>query len=739
MWEKRLEELKKRIIEANEAYYTLDDPLISDAEYDSLKRELKQLELEHPHSSTGLLEQVGYRILDGFSKVQHHIPMISLSNGFSRSDIEDFIERCQKFLGTDSVFPLCCEPKIDGLSFSATYENGFFVRGATRGDGFTGEDITENMKTIVSLPQKLAVNNPPKLLEVRGEVYMAKEDFLRLNEKSLTAGEKPFANPRNAAAGSLRQLDTAITASRNLQYFAYAVGEFSEDFNFNDQWELLRKLKSLNFSVASEIRLCSSLNEIMDFFAFLQERRHSLSYDIDGVVYKINDKNLQRRLGSVTHHPRWAIAHKFPAEKALTLIRKIDIQVGRTGALTPVARLDPVNIGGVVVANATLHNRSEIEKKDIREGDEVVVQRAADVIPQIVAVDVSKRKADSKKYNFPDRCPICGSIAKSYGDDVVVRCTGGINCSAQVVEGLKHFVSKNAFDIDGLGKKQIEKFYEEGRVRNFTDIFRLEERERPLEALYEEKHKMGRYDAKDDIAEDLFQAAEGDKHEEMDDVRGCMKSMDVYVNNYPIIPLSQSEGYGEKSLKNLFESIEKAKNITLARFLYALGIRYVGESNAKLLAASYLSIDNLLGSMRVINQRDIFGNRCGSNEYNKLCSIDGLGEKTVNAVADYFEDERNLLALEELLKFVRVKDYEENRHSKKLDGKTILFTGTLKTMTRAEAKARAEEIGARVLSSLSSKLDLLVVGDDAGSKLKKAQELGIEIKNEREWLELLND
>lgn len=715
MCEKKIEELKEKILKANRSYYVLDDPVMTDAEYDFIKSELRQLETERPEYKTGILENVGYKVLDSFSKVEHKIPMISLNNGFCKEDIDDFVERCQRFLGTDNVFPIFCEPKIDGLSFSARYENGIFVQGSTRGDGLIGEDITENLKTINSLPKKLKIENFPRILEVRGEVYMSKDDFLKLNERNQKSREKIFANPRNAAAGSLRQLDTSITANRNLQYFAYTIGEISDDFIIDNQQKLINTLKLLGFCTTKEVKLCNSVNEIMVFFDFLKETRHSLNYDIDGVVYKINDWILQKRLGAVAHHPRWALAHKFPAEQAITIIKKIDIQVGRTGALTPVARLDPVNIGGVIISNATLHNRDEIEKKDIREGDEVIVQRAADVIPQIISVNLKKRSGNSKKYVFPDICPICGSLAKSYEDDVVIRCTGGINCQAQIIEGLKHFVSKNAFDIDGLGEKQIEKFYNENRIRNFADIFYLEERENIIKKIYDENKERN-----------LFYKLET-----------MPSNHKINMNNYPNMPLYYSEGFGKKSIENLFKNINKARDISLNRFLFALGIRYIGEITTKLLAKNYISLENLLNKMQKANEKDIFNNR-SSDEYNKLCSIDGIGEKTTNAILDYFDDKRNITNIIELKNIINIENYIETKTNGKLDGKTILFTGTLTTMTRAEAKARAEENGAKVLSFISNKLDILVVGKNVGSKLKKAQELNVKTIDEFEWLESIS-
>ncbi|MDR2077605.1 MAG: NAD-dependent DNA ligase LigA [Rickettsiales bacterium] len=718
MEKKQLKELEKKILRADEAYYGHDDPIMDDAEYDKIKREFIELKSRYPEysSATNIADSVGYKVLEHFPKVEHRIPMISLSNSFSRDDILDFLGRCGKFLGMAADFEVFCEPKIDGLSFSALYENGTLTRGSTRGNGFWGEDITENLKVIKSFPIKLSSAKTPEILEVRGEVYMPKKDFLELNERNREKGEKIFANPRNAAAGSLRQLDTSITAERNLEYFVYALGESSGDFSVKSQMELLDRFSKLGFKITRETKLCRNISEIMTFFDYLREIRHSLDYDLDGVVYKINDIALQRRLGSVSHHPRWATAHKFPAEQAVSVIKKIDIQVGRTGALTPVARLSPVNIGGAIVSNATLHNRDEIEKKDIREGDEVIVQRAADVIPQIVSVNASKRSENSKKFVFPDTCPVCGSKITLCDSDVVLRCGGGINCPAQVVENLRHFVSKNAFDIGGLGEKQIEKFYREKRILKFIDIFKLAERENIITLKYEREHSKNIFMEELDIAYDNAMA------------------------DYPLMPLVYSEGFGKKSVKNLFDSIDKSRHISLDRFLFALGIRFVGEITAKLLAKNYRTLDNLLNNLKLASEKDIFGER-SSEEYKKFCSMEGIGEKTASTILDYFDEDRNIKMIVELQNILDIKIYQDNQENadSKIYGKTIMFTGTLENMTRSEAKARAEEKGARILGSVSGKLDILVAGRDSGNKLKKAQELGIKIIDEEEWNKLLED
>jgi DNA ligase (NAD+) len=720
--EEQLEKLEREILQADEAYYGHDNPTMDDAEYDRIKHKFTELKKKHPEylSSLDIENSVGYRALEHFSKVEHRVPMISLNNGFGREDILDFLERCGKFLGLAADFEVFCEPKIDGLSFSALYENGIFTLGSTRGNGLWGEDITENLRVIESLPARLISSNPPRILEVRGEVYMPKKDFLELNEENRKRGDRIFANPRNAAAGSLRQLDAAITAKRNLKYFVYALGETSDELAAESQAELLDNFSKLGFKVTEETKLCRNIDEIMTFFNYLGGIRHSLDYDLDGVVYKVNDIALQRRLGSVSHHPRWALAHKFPAEQAITTLRKIDIQVGRTGALTPVARLDPVNVGGAIVSNATLHNRDEIEKKDIREGDEVIIQRAADVIPQLVSVNIGRRLEDSRKFVFPDTCPVCGSRVTSYDSDVILRCSGGINCPAQVVESLRHFASKNAFDIDGLGEKQMEKFYREKRIVKFIDIFRLAERESVITLKYKREHGI------DIPAEELS--------------REAVQAIEKNMADYPPLPLIYSEGFGEKSVKNLFDSIERSRHIMLDRFLFALGIRFIGEVTARLLAKNYRTLDSLLRSFRLASERGSSYER-NSEEYRRICSMDGMGEKTANAVLDYFNDSRNVEMILELQNTLNIREYQDNLKSSgsKIYGKTIMFTGTLDSMTRSEAKARAEERGAKILGSISSRLDILVAGRDSGNKLKKAQELGLKIIGEEDWNRLLND
>jgi len=675
--------LKAEIAKHDSAYHTLDAPTISDAKYDELRRELEKYREEFPEFFAKDDDSVGGKTLEIFSKVKHSKPMLSLANGFSGEDIKDFILRVNRFLG-EEILDFFCETKIDGLSFSARFENGKFVRAATRGDGFFGEDVTENLKTIFGFPQELRGENLPKIFEIRGEIYMKKEDFAALNFRQEEQGGKIFANPRNAAAGSLRQLDSSITASRKLSYFVYSLGEVSPNFFCNSQAELHQKLQAFGFQTEPHSKLCHSIDEILELYQKIADCRYELSYDIDGMVYKVNEFTLQERLGFVARSPRFAIAHKFPAEKAKTEIENILIQIGRTGALTPVAVLKPVNIGGVIVARATLHNQDEIARKDVRVGDVVVIQRAGDVIPQVLEVDLSKRKFDAKNFIFPKNCPVCGSEIIKNEEDVVLRCSGGLSCEAQLKETLKHFVSKDAFDIVGLGKKQIENFFLEGRIKNFAEIFTLEEREKTAEN-----------------------------------------------------PLRTKLGWGEKSIENLFFAIKQKRTISLEKLIYAIGIRHVGESTAKLLAQHFKSFRNFLDVMLILSKHEEITLRQTQSDYSELVSIDGLGEKMVEAILDYFRDERNLKMLLDLEKQLQVEDAKQINSNSKLAGKSVIFTGTLEKMTRAEAKKKAEDLGMKVVGSISSKTDFVVAGAEAGSKLKKAAELNLKILNEDEWLELL--
>jgi DNA ligase (NAD+) len=614
---------------------------------------------------------------------------LSLSNGFSKEDINDFIEKVERFLGvkkdTQDLFSYAegseidffCETKIDGLSFCARYEDGDLKFAATRGDGQEGEDVTENVKTIRNFPHKLRGENLPKVFEIRGEIYMDKNDFFDLNKRQDELGEKIFANPRNAAAGSLRQLDSTITAARKLSYFAYGLGETSNDFKCESQAELFIKIKDFGFNVDPHSKMCRSVDEIMELYQKISDLRYQLNYDIDGMVYKVNSFALQERLGFVARSPRFAIAHKFPAEKAKTKIENIIIQIGRTGALTPVAVLQPVNIGGVVVSRATLHNQDEINRKDIRINDIVLIQRAGDVIPQVLEVDLSKRLNDSKAFIFPKNCPVCGNEVTKVEDDVVLRCSGGLSCEAQLKETLKHFVSKDAFDITGLGKKQVENFFAEGRVKSFADIFKLEEKEKTSEN-----------------------------------------------------PLKNKPGWGEKSIENLFFAINQKRKISLEKFIYAIGIRHVGETTAKMIAQHFKSYENFKEKMFLMAREK-------NHDYEEFVAIDGIGEKMAASIIDYFCDERNLKMVLDLEAELDVQDVEIKHIDSEFAGKSVIFTGTLEKMTRMEAKKRAEDLGMKVVGSVSKKTDYVVAGAEAGSKLKKAQELGVRVLNEDEWLEML--
>lgn len=675
-----LEYLAHEIAKADSAYYQNDDPYLTDAEYDRLKHRNAAIETRFPEliRADSPSKRVGSSVKNGFAKVAHTFPMLSLGDVFSINEVGDFVMSVKRFLNTADDIAFMSEPKIDGLSFSARYENGIFVRGATRGDGTTGEDITENLKTIRRLPLKLP-DGVPEVLEIRGEVYMSKADFFALNEKYAADGKKTFANPRNAAAGSLRQLDPKITAERNLSIFAYTWGEVSARC-WNSQAEFFNHLRDWGFPVNPNNTLCANLKEIEQSFNRLMEIRAELPYDIDGVVYKVNSITLQERLGFLTRTPRWAIAHKFPAEQALTRIDNIRIQVGRTGALTPVADLEPVNVGGVMVSHATLHNEDEIKRKDIRIGDTVIIQRAGDVIPQIVGVRLDKRPSAAAEFVFPDTCPVCGAHAIREEDEAVRRCTGGLSCPAQAKERLIHFVSKDAFDIVGLGDKIIEDFYQEGILRNPADIFTLESR---------------------NGGDDLFSAAQG-------------------------LHLERREGWGKKSVDNLFQAINTKRSISLPRFIYALGIRQVGTATARLLAKNYGRFTDFMQDM--INK-----------ETGKLVSIDGIGASMATDMVEFFQEPHNISIINTLLKQITVEDFVDTaRTDSPFSGKTLVFTGTLEHLTRAEAKAKALAAGAKVAGSVSKNTDYVILGTDAGSKAAKAQELDIRTLSEAEFLNMLS-
>ena len=670
------------------AYYQNDDPDISDANYDALRLRNQAIEERFPDlkRADSPSDKVGVTLESGFGKIRHSVPMLSLGNAFNVQDLEDFDTRIRRFLSLDEAETISytSEPKIDGLSASLRYEKGVFVKGATRGDGQVGEDITENLKTLKDVPLTLPAG-VPDIVEIRGEVYMAHEDFEILNRQQTEKGRKPFANPRNAAAGSLRQLDARITADRPLKFFAYTWGEMS-DMPSDTQSGMITCFDKWGFTVNPDFKVFKDVAALNNHWRDIEERRSLLGYDIDGMVYKIDRLDWQSRLGFVSRAPRWAIAHKFPAEKAITKLLDIDIQVGRTGALTPVAKLKKVTVGGVEVSNATLHNAHEIKRLDVRLNDFVVVQRAGDVIPQIVEVLIEKREGDPEEYHFPDNCPACGAQAfheiRADGEqDAVKRCSGGLSCPAQAKERLKHFVSRSALDIDGLGDKQIDEFWAYDLLRTPVDIFNLHQ--------------------KADEAPDIW----------------------LYTSG-------KNKGQLKDSLTKLFMAIEKAKKPDLDRFLFALGIRHVGETTARLLARRYKTLEGF---------RDAILSMCEGHEASKeeLASIDGVGNTMVESLLTFFAEPHNLDIINGLINVgVAPVSLPEAESNTPISGKIVVFTGTLTRMTRAEAKARAEMMGAKVSGSVSEKTDILVAGESAGSKLKKAEELGIEILTEDEWLDI---
>lgn len=672
--------LAKRMAELDKAYYQADDPLVSDAEYDALKRRNEAIEARFPHlvRADSPSKKVGAKASEDFAKVTHSVPMLSLGNIFSTDEIFEFSNRIRRFLGLDDDAELAfmAEPKLDGLSFSALYVNGEFVRGATRGDGSVGEDITENLKQIKDLPLRLVGNDIPERLDIRGEVIMNKADFFALNDEQTAAGKKPFANPRNAAAGSLRQLDPRITGRRRLSLFGYTFGETSAE-PWDSQDAFLQKIRSWGFPVNPEVRLCKTAQELADFFENLADKRPNLPYDIDGAVYKVNRRDWQERLGFVARAPRWAIAHKFPAEQAQTKLENIRIQVGRTGALTPVADLTPVNVGGVMVSHATLHNEDELKRKDIRIGDTVVIQRAGDVIPQVVRVVLEKRPADSVPFEFPTVCPVCGAHVVRDPDEAVQRCSGGLVCPAQAVESLKHFVSRDALNIEGLGAKNMAFFFDRGWIKTPSDVFTLESR-----------------------------------------VGADIRKLD---------------GWGDKSADNLFAAIRKVAAATpMEKFLFALGIREVGQATARLLAAHYLTMPAFLEQTALAQDRE-------SDAYKELLSIESIGDVIACEILDFTAEEHNRTEIDKLLNLMTVTAFVPVENDSPLAGKTVVFTGSLETMTRSEAKAKAQSAGAKVAGSVSKKTDYVVLGADAGSKAQKAAELGITVLSESEFTELCNN
>ncbi len=678
-----LERLAGEIAAHDDRYYRDDAPEISDADYDALRQRNAAIEARYPNliRKDSPSNKVGAAPAEGFAKVTHSVPMLSLGNAFSEEDVADFLDRVRRFLSlpADEVVEVMAEPKIDGLSVSARYEAGKFVMAATRGDGREGENITENLRTLGDLPETIIAKDLlgggiPDVLEVRGEVYMAKSDFQALNDRQAAEGAKVFANPRNAAAGSLRQKDPAVTAARPLRVVFYSWGEVSE-VSWETQAEFYEKLTEWGFQTNSRARLCRSLDEIMAAYSNTETERASLDYDIDGMVYKVNRLDWQGRLGQVSRAPRWATAHKFAAEKATTVLEKITVQVGRTGVLTPVANLTPVTVGGVVVGRATLHNEDYIAEKDIREGDTVIIQRAGDVIPQVVEVVPDKRPQGAQAFVMPETCPECGSIAIREEGEAAKRCTGGLICPAQAVERLKHFVSRDAFDIEGLGAKNIESFWGEGWLKSPADIF-------DVETL------TGRLDGR--------------------------------------------EGWKEKSIENLKRAIEDRREIGLDRFVYALGIPQVGQATARLLARTYGSWTALKASMADAQDRE-------SEAYADLIDIDQIGPSVADDLLGFFAEDHNQEVLRQLEAALDIQDMEvADTSGSPVAGKTVVFTGSLETMGRSEAKAKAESLGAKVSGSVSKKTDYVVAGPGAGSKLKKAEELGVAVLTEEEWADLVS-
>ncbi|HJU31696.1 MAG TPA: NAD-dependent DNA ligase LigA, partial [Hyphomicrobiaceae bacterium] len=682
-----LARLAREIARHDELYHALDAPEISDADYDALRLRNSEIETRFPDlvRTDSPSKRVGAAPVAAFGKVRHAVPMLSLGNAFSEEDVGDFIGRVRRFLGlaADEPVELTAEPKIDGLSISLTYEKGRLVQAATRGDGTEGENVTPNVLTMKQVPRKLTGRGVPDLIEVRGEIYLRHDEFEKLNAEQAAAGGKIFANPRNAAAGSLRQLDATITARRPLRFFAYAWGAASS-LPADTQFGMYESFGKWGLPLNPLMRVCRTAEEVLAFHRRMADERVALGYDIDGVVYKVNRLDWQTRLGFVSRAPRWAIAHKFPPQEATTKLLDIAIQVGRTGALTPAAVLQPITVGGVVVSNATLHNEDEIARKDIRIGDTVIVRRAGDVIPQVMGVVADKRPRGAKAYKMPETCPACGSSAVREVDertgrvDVVRRCTGGLICPAQAKERLKHFVSRNAFDIEGLGEKQIEGFYDEGRILQPADIFTLARRE---QRLPEDKR------------------------------------------------LAAKKGYGAKSIENLFKAIEARRTMGLDRFIYALGIRHIGETTARDLAKSLGTVENF----RTAAMAAVKGGR-DSEAYRDLDNIEGIGETVIDALVDFFGEPHNVKAVEDLLAQIDVQKFARvATKASPITDKTVVFTGTLEKMTRNEAKAQAERLGAKASGSVSKKTDYLVAGPGAGSKLAEAKKLGVAVLTEDEW------
>lgn len=672
--------LTKRIKKWNESYHLYDTPRVDDSEFDQARLEVSRLENLYPalKKKNKTSEKIGGNIKKGFTSVKHRAPMLSLNNVFNEEEFSQFVKRIIDFLDLSQQdaenLSFMAEPKIDGLSINLTYEKGHLIQATTRGNGSEGEDVTANILTLHHLPHKLP-QDAPEIIEIRGEVFMKKEDFLALNQKQIAKNEKIFANPRNAAAGSLRQLNPKITAERPLDLFAYAMGYSSAPSFVKTHYEWLEKLKEWGFNVNPLSHYISNIKEISPYITALAQQRAELPYDIDGVVFKINQIAQQERLGFVGRAPRWAIAWKFPAEKAITTLKEIEIQVGRTGALTPVAHLEPVNVGGVIVTRATLHNEDEIKRLDARIGDKVILQRAGDVIPQIISVVETDNPHRHPPFSFPKTCPICNALAMRAEGEAVMRCTGGLSCPAQAVERLIHFVSRAAFDIEGLGDKTIRNFFEIGLIKNPADIFRL----------HEEREK-----------------------------------------------LYHLESWGQQSVHNLLEAIEAKKEISFSHFIYSLGIRRIGERNAQLLAKHYHNFDNWRTSMFLACSE-------GSQDRETLNNISGIGPAIAEEIINFFKEEHNLNILNDLTSYIHIKQEDpltEEQNNLPLSGKNLVFTGTLTTMSRQEAKSIAERLGAHITDNVSKKTDLVILGEKAGSKAKKALELQIPTIDEAGWRDM---
>ncbi len=660
----RIKTLREQLNRHSYLYYVLDNPEIPDSEYDRLYRELQQLENKHPELITpdSPTQRVGEQPLKSFSQVTHRIPMLSLDNVFSEDELEAFARRIRDRLGREEQLDFNAEPKLDGLAVSLVYEDGLFVQAATRGDGTTGEDVTQNVKTIHSVPLRLTGKGYPSLLEVRGEVFMPREGFNRLNRHALEKGEKTFVNPRNAAAGSLRQLDPKITASRPLAFYCYSTGATEGGELPDTQNGILSQLQQWGLPVCSEVKLIKGIKGCLGYYEEIQRKRDDLPYDIDGVVYKVNSISLQKELGFVARAPRWAIAHKFPAQEEVTHILNVDFQVGRTGAITPVARLEPVFVGGVTVSNATLHNMDEIERKDIRIGDKVFIRRAGDVIPEVVRVVPGSRKKAVKKIRLPAQCPVCGSDIEQIEGEAIARCTGGLVCKAQRTEAIKHFASRKAMDIDGLGDKLVEQMVETGLVETVVDLYRLN----------------------------------------IDEVAGL-------------------ERMGQKSAENLIKAIDNSRKPALAKLVYALGIREVGEATARSLALSF-------GNLQAIMNAD----------EETLQQIQDIGPVVAQHITHFFAQLHNKQVIHQLLREVEIQSPAQKQHKQTLTGKTFVITGTLTNMTREEAKELLQSAGAKVSGSVSAKTDYLLAGEKAGSKLAKAEQLGVEVIDENKLRQMLD-